>query len=147
MVRPRRARVATIAALGLLLAAIVGLPAARAEPPSFSLTWDAPPDCPDAATVRHAVERLLAGESDTSVHVDARATVARGDRGSLRVKLVTVREGRIGERTFEATSCRSLADATALIVALTIDPTPVAANQPAVQSESGTTPTQSPAPP
>jgi hypothetical protein len=59
--------------------------------------------------------------------VETSAAVTQTQRGQFRVALKTVRDGTPGERNVEATSCRSLADATALILALTIDPALIAA--------------------
>jgi hypothetical protein len=133
-----RARAAaTIAACAASFAGVgsgvlfVGQPTARADSPSFRLEWDAPRGCPGEGYVRDAIEQLLAGGPRASVEVEARAVVGRTEAGAWRVRLTTVREGASGTRTLEAPSCRSLADATALIVALTIDPARVAANQPA----------------
>jgi hypothetical protein len=62
------------------------------------------------------------------------------------VHLTTVREGATGERVFESSSCRSVADATALIVALTIDPQRVAANRSVAAPETGPAPSATAAP-
>ena len=115
-------------AFGVLVSAVPR--AARADAPSFQLHWEAPAGCPDEGYVRGAIEQLLAGGPRTSVPVEARATVGRSETGQWRVRLATVRDGATGERALEAGSCRSLADATALIAALTIDPARVAANRP-----------------
>jgi hypothetical protein len=58
------------------------------------------------------------------------AIASQSESGIWTVKLTTLRDGTVGERTLEADSCTSLADATALIVALTIDPAQVAAFAP-----------------
>jgi len=90
--------------------------------PPFSLSWDAPMQCPGQAYVRSAVEQLLARGDAFPSHVDVRARVERCTGDSWCVRLTTVRDGETGERFVESSSCRSLADATALIVAVTIDP-------------------------
>jgi hypothetical protein len=126
---PARAFAAAVAAIAVLLGA---LPEALGEPSSSVIAWDAPfSECPDEAYVRHAVDQLLGGDASPAVRVDARARVAHSAGGQWQVHLTTVREGTTGERVFESSSCRSLADATALIVALTIDPQRVAVNRPA----------------
>jgi hypothetical protein len=127
--RPVRIRVVAAFAI-VALFAVAGLPRALAQPASLGVTWDAPKECPDQAYVRGEVERLLMGGPHNGAPVEARARVARADAGRWSVHLVTVREGATGERSLEASSCRSLADATALIIALTIDPARVAANRP-----------------
>jgi hypothetical protein len=126
------------AMLGLLVA-LAPRPA-LAQSASFQLRWDAPVGCPDEGYVRTAIEQLLAGGPGSSARVEARAVVGRSETGQWRVRLATVREGATGERSLEAASCRSLADATALIVALTIDPARVAANRPATAADASTVP-------
>lgn len=106
---------APIAAAGLS-------PAALAQTPTFSLAWDAPTQCPSQAYVRSAVEPLVAGARSSAPHVDARARVGRCAGDSWCVRLTTVRDGTTAERVVQSTSCRSLAEATAVILAVTIDP-------------------------
>jgi hypothetical protein len=127
-----------LASVGLLWAA-----SARASAP-FSLHWDAPAQCPDSDYVSAQVETLLAGTPSTLVRVTARATAQQRNDGIWTVTLTTDRDGTVGERSIEADSCRSLADATALIVALTIDPAHVAA---ARTARSSTIPVASAPPP
>jgi hypothetical protein len=125
-----RSRLASVLAALIGVAVAFGtLRGALAQATDLSFTWKAPPECPDEGYVRGAIDRLLAGGPRTSSRVDARAEVARSG-ARWRVTLVTVRDGASGQREVEAGSCRSLADATALIVALTVDPTRVAANRP-----------------
>jgi hypothetical protein len=112
----------------LRLGAVAFLAAGRAAaaPLAFSLTWDAPPGCPDSDYLRAQVETLLTGAPPSLVAVAARAKVSQRADGIWTVKLTTDRDGAVGERSLEADACRSLADATALVVALTIDPAHVA---------------------
>ncbi|MGH7293351.1 MAG: hypothetical protein ACRELB_00390, partial [Polyangiaceae bacterium] len=128
MLRPPLARALAImvAASALVLGATS---TAQGQAASSGVVWDAPPaDCPDQAYVRRAVDQLLSGDGPPpAVHVDARARVTHPG-SQWQVHLTTVREGTTGERIVQSSSCRSLADATALIVALTIDPQRVAAN-------------------
>lgn len=58
--------------------------------------------------------------------VEARASVENGARWS--VSITTLHAGQAGRRSIEAASCQNLADATALVVALMIDPDAVAAH-------------------
>jgi hypothetical protein len=133
-----------------LLGTTVFLGAARAEaaPVSFSLTWDAPPACPDAAYLRAQVETLLAGAPSLLARVVARAEVSQRDDGMWTVRLTTDRDGTLGERFLEADACRSLADATALVVALTIDPAHViAAGAAGTEPEASLPPSKPQSPP
>jgi hypothetical protein len=130
MVRRSRVRAAALLSLVLPAVAAVALPTAFAQPASFSLSWQAPASCPDEAHVRHAVEQLLGEGPPPPAHVSARAVVEQTASGHWNVRLTTVRDGASGERVVESESCQSLADATALILALTIDPERVAARAP-----------------
>jgi len=91
-----------------LLGAVAFLRAGRAEaaPVAFSLTWDAPSQCPDADYLRVQVETLLAGAPPTLVRVVARAAVLQRDDGMWTVRLTTDRDGILGERSLEADACR-----------------------------------------
>jgi hypothetical protein len=111
----------------VVAAAILWVCPASAAAVSFGLTWDAPAECPDVDYVRAQIATLLADAPPTAAQVNAHAVVAERADGLWTVRLATDRNGTAGERSFEADSCRSLADATALIVALTIDPAHVAA--------------------
>jgi hypothetical protein len=130
-----RAR-ATFASIAVLLATCaLGVPRAPAQTAAaaqgVTVDWRAPAECPDPSFVRDEIARLLAGSSAASVRVDARADVTRAG-SAWRVRLATGG----GERTLEASSCRALAEATALILALAVDPARVAVNR-AVASSAG----------
>jgi hypothetical protein len=90
--------------------------------------WLAPEGCPSPSEVRTEIDGLLgsaAGErarQNLSVH----ATVEHGARWL--VTLETRSSTATGHRTIEAVSCQALGSATALIVALIIDPDAVAAH-------------------
>ena len=113
------------AVLGL---AVLGhtLPAGASREEAFTLSWQAPSDCPSPGDVRAAVARLLGGEIRLPAGQDLKATalVAHGPIWSVAIE--TNLAGRPGRRSIEAASCQDLADATALILALTIDPDVVA---------------------
>lgn len=134
---------ASLLALCAVLAAPSLLRSARAQEATWSLVWEAPGECPSEANVREAVAELLGTGGPPSAPVSASAVVERisGDRWV--VQLTTVREGARGERVVEATSCPSLARATALIVALTIDPERVAAHTPGSTADASARPSGS----
>jgi len=134
MVGRSRLRGAALLALVLPAVASVALPTALAQTGSFSLSWQAPAECPDEARVRRAVEQLLGEGPPPPANVSARAVVEHTASGHWNVRLTTVRDGMTGERVVESESCQSLADATALILALTIDPSRVAARAPGAAS-------------
>jgi hypothetical protein len=128
----RRSRLGAAALLALVLPAVAAT--ALAQTGSFSLAWQAPAECPDEAHVRRAVEQLLGEGPPPPAKVSARAIVEHTASGHWNVRLTTVRDGASGERVVESESCQSLADATALILALTIDPERVAARAPGAAS-------------
>lgn len=112
------AAVATIASLGAACTAL-------AQTSSLSLTWQAPAECPDEAFVRNEIDRLLAEGPPPAAQIEAHAVVSRIGERRWRVHIETIRDGVAGERSIEAASCRPLAEATALIVVLAIDPSRV----------------------
>jgi hypothetical protein len=99
--------------------------------PAYSFSWSAPPECPTETEVAAEVAQLLEPGPSPSAHVTARAFVRHDADGQWHVELTTLRDGEEGARSLVAPSCRSLADATALIVALTIDPARAARLAPA----------------
>lgn len=92
------------------------------------LSWDAPAGCASREEIEGEIARLLGGRVAISHggDLDARATVEHPRNWS--VKLATRHAGRTGRRSIEAPSCESAAQATALIIALMIDPDAVAAH-------------------
>ncbi len=100
--------------VGWIALAIVGLAATTTH---AQVRWRGEGDCPSEEQVRAEVARLLGGV----IPQDAPAVDARVERtpNAWRLRL---RVGSEGARTLEAASCSLLAEATALIVALAIDP-------------------------
>ncbi|AKV04593.1 hypothetical protein AKJ09_11256 [Labilithrix luteola] len=98
--------------------------AARADAePSVTLDWSATEaDCPDGSHVVGEVERILGNSTGPRRRVTARADVTRTTTGGFRVMLVTRGADVAGRRTFEAESCPELASASALILAITVNP-------------------------
>jgi hypothetical protein len=129
----RAGRGARTAAIALVVGSI-GLFARAQGEQAVVLQWSAPPDeCPDAPYVQAEIARLLGGGASASdSKVAAKAKVAHVKEGVWRVDLSTAATPSgggapvAGSRTLEADSCRSLADATALILALTVNPKRVA---------------------
>lgn len=94
-------------------------------PEPDAIRWAAPVGCPSTPELRRGIERRLGrtlapGEANVEAQVDPRA------QGGYRLVLRTSAAGVVDERTLEADDCRALADATALVVALAIDPVAVA---------------------
>jgi hypothetical protein len=135
---------ARIGAVALGVATLA--PVARAEVPvSFELAWDAPADCPSETEVRAAVLRLLrSAPASTEERLFVRARAREAADGTWHGSVQTKFAAQTGERELDAESCRALAESTALIVALIIDPR--AAEPPAAEDTVVPTPLP-PAPP
>jgi hypothetical protein len=116
------------------------------EAGALTLSWQAPAGCPSRDEVSAEIARLLGGSIRVAQGGDikARAVVAHGQTWALTIE--TELAGRPGRRSIEAASCPDLADATALIVALMIDPDAVAAHATQPRPVAATPPAE-PAPP
>lgn len=106
-----------------MLATLMTWPA-RAEAESIvTLDWRASAaECPDGSQVVGELERILGDGAGPRRHVAARADVTLTKAGTFRVTLVTTGADVAGRRTFEAETCRELASASALILAITVNP-------------------------
>jgi hypothetical protein len=113
----------TLSNLTVLFAAAV----AKAADP-VSLTWNAPQGCPSRDAVLADVQRILSGPTNRVVVARADVTEIAPEHWS--VHLVTDVDGAQGERAIDANSCSSLATATALILAWTVDPSKAVASLP-----------------
>jgi hypothetical protein len=115
---------------------------AEAVAAPVELEWIATAECPSASYVLGEVERSLGSAPGPQKSVRARADVAHDEQGPWRVTLVTQTEGTSGRRTFAAENCLALADATALILAMTVNST-----MPAPPPEPEASPVAAPAQP
>jgi hypothetical protein len=136
----------------LLCAGALCAHAARADD-ALKLSWSAPAGCPPRDAVIGEVRRLLGGAIDNPKGVSARAEIRA--RGASDYQLYIALRSDQGERTrdMQAPTCAELADAAALIIALSIDPsagaaTPEAppAQAPSAQAPSAQAPLPSPSP-
>jgi hypothetical protein len=108
-----------VAALLALVTATSGNAHALAGSPD--LGWNAPPECPTRDEVLAEVDRVLAGSRETRIPAAANADVAATVNGRWSAVLrINARDGQ-GERRFEADTCREIASATALILAVTVE--------------------------
>jgi hypothetical protein len=119
---------ASLVRAAVLLAATVpppepaSLAAPAADAPVPTLVWDADPPCPDATVVRERVETLIGRplqESGEPVH--AVAIVDTRD-GEPRLQLRVRSETGVSDRSISAGSCDELAEVTAVMIAVAIDP-------------------------
>jgi hypothetical protein len=110
--------------LGLALAALA-LPA-RAGAPAVDLRWSAPGACPDEAAVRAAVERLvsrpLGDPAEARIHVRITVGPAADAPWSATIAVARAEDPAPRERRLEAPTCAELAEASAVAVALALDP-------------------------
>lgn len=97
---------------------------AGAQSSPVNLVWDAPPGCPSRDEVLQRVTELRASSAPAAI-LDARAQVTRGGR-RWRVRIET----RDGARTLAAQRCTSLAEATAVVLALALDDAAPSPNAP-----------------
>jgi hypothetical protein len=121
----RRDRLAV--GLGMAAGALAAPVLADQPTGGWTLEWTAPPVCPDVAYVRQAVGRLLRRASSASGRLSAHAFVTEASGGRWHAEIETSTPAASGRRTLDAGRCEELADATALIVALMIDPSAVMA--------------------
>jgi hypothetical protein len=115
--------------LGFAMTAAGLAPNARAKDESgFAFAWQAPQGCPAESEVEREIGNLLGGPAVEHARDSLRvqATVEHGPQWF--VTLDTESKTASGHRTIEAVTCQGLANATALIVALMIDPDAVAAH-------------------
>jgi hypothetical protein len=119
---PPRCAAALLTSLALTSAAALSRAQERID-----LRWAAPDGCPGAGAVKSEVDRLLgASRARPSRPIDVSAQVSRDDRGTWHVRLETPGDGAPRVREIHGASCAAIADATALILALMIDPDAVA---------------------
>jgi hypothetical protein len=115
------------------------------------IEWNAPPECPDIEYVKREVRRRVGPPSSGDKSVSAVAKVRRVGE-AWRVDLATRGDDAAGHRSFTADSCRGVANATGLIVALMVNPERVAQNAKEnagkdVDEKAASTPPASPSPP
>lgn len=115
---------ALVSAVGLAGLCLFPAHAIAAEPSPVTLAWHVPDDgasCPTREQMLGEIDRVLGPPQGPRTSVTAEGHVERGKRGTFRVRLTLVTEGKRAEREFGAASCVEAAGAAALIVALTVD--------------------------
>jgi len=134
--------------LGVALCALVVAAQANAETDAgFSFEWIAPEGCPSFAAVEAEIDRLLGGPAAAHSKQALRVHAEVVREALWQVTLLTTSGEVSGHRTLEASTCDGLANATALIVALMIDPSAVAAHEPMSADQTGpVAPSASPPP-
>lgn len=134
--RSRRASLSSTTLLAVLASNLVRADEPRR--PCGSLLWSAPAGCPERATVEVEIERLLNRSlaSAWPVALCVRADVRLGRRGGFRATIETRSGEHASVRTLEGRDCTAVWQATALLIALAIDPTVTAeAERPAAHAD------------
>jgi hypothetical protein len=91
------------------------------ESPWLDLTWRAPPSCPPGPEIEREITRLVGSAPRDKGMLKATVDVAGSDDRVWRARVRSEYGGEIGERSLEGTTCRAVARAAALVVALTVD--------------------------
>lgn len=92
--------------------------------------WDAPAECPDASALAQRIE-ALAGRVPQDGELDARVMI---DGPPWRATIELARGDAIERRVVEAEACAGLLDASAVVIAVAMDPVVVARrNEPAFE--------------
>ena len=89
------------------------------------LQWSAPPQCPDTASLEESIADRL-GREVAPGEIEVRGGIEDTAAAGYRLTLLTKTDAGEDRRELTAHDCRALADATALLVALTIDAVAVA---------------------
>src|SRR6266540_4083829 len=101
-------------------------PSDRAVDPPILVTWTAPEECPPIDELRAEIRRLAGPVASPAERPEANATVRRAGKDSWLLTLTT-RSGALGgQRKLIAADCGELMRATALVLALMINPNAVA---------------------
>jgi hypothetical protein len=106
-----------------LWGSLLGVPAPPEEPypATLDLQWNAPPGCSSAASIESRIAALLSGpprgDGEAKVIADVEAT-SRG----VHMTLTTTFAGATDVREVDSASCEALADATAVLLAVSLEP-------------------------
>ncbi len=109
-----------------------------------NLTWTAPSGCPTKEDVVAEVDRLLgASGARPAKPIQVSASVTKETTGAFRVRLATPAAGGPRTREVKGASCDAVANVTAVILALMVDPSAAIA----VAPSAAPSPSATPAPP
>lgn len=121
-------------------------PRTEPRPAAIELVYEAPEACPAQADVLRATHALLGGDREAGSPLHAKAKVVSGTDGRFHLDLELERDGSTSRRTLDSQSCQTLADTTALLIALSYDPEAVERSQ-ASAPPAPSPPVEPPAPP
>ena len=97
------------------------VPEPPAPPASIDLQWNAPPGCSSAEAVQARVAALLSGPPRGQGEAVVVASVVR-EGEAVSMTLTTTFAGATDVREVTSTSCEALADATAVLLAVSLEP-------------------------
>lgn len=102
---------------------LLGVPALPEEPypATLDLQWNAPPGCSSADAIEARIEALLSGPPRGDGEAKVVADVRRVS-GGVHMTLTTTFAGAADVREVESGSCEALADATAVLLAVSLEP-------------------------
>jgi hypothetical protein len=100
--------------VGFACAATLSHAAAQSR---LELTWEAPPECPQAAAVRQKVDALLGSGARKTVQLRATGRIVRSE-GRYRLTLTVQEQNRPRNRSIDAETCDDLAGAAAVALGL-----------------------------
>jgi hypothetical protein len=136
----------TISMLAISFASVCCVTDASAQAaPQLTLTWKAPSECTSEADVRMRVDRILGANATPRENVDARVNVWKNGE-TFRAEMQLFSAGQTSTRHVDDASCDALADAVALIVALTVNPEAVAPKREPAPAKSAPAPRAAAAP-
>jgi hypothetical protein len=110
------------------------------------ITWSAPEGCPSADTIRAEVQRMAGAAAAATDQIEAHAAVVR-DHAGWQLTLTTRAGALSGERKLSAPDCAELGRATALVIALMINPAADPSAAPTVVHPAAPTPPVATPPP
>jgi hypothetical protein len=82
------------------------------------LRWEAPSACPQQSDVRERIQKLVGSQKPADNRLSADGAITETDDGRFHLKLVLHVGSLVGERALESKSCRDLAGAAAVTIAL-----------------------------
>src|ERR1700734_4155731 len=109
-------------ATGVVLAVGLCAHTALGDEEAVSLSWTAPTGCPTQTEVLAQIRSAVGPAVSAHDPVHARAVVARGERETWQGALELSVGGQESTRQVEGETCRAVADAVVVMVALAVNP-------------------------
>jgi hypothetical protein len=106
------------AALLSLSGLLLSKAALAQAPPGIDLRWEAPPACPQQGDVQERIWKLVGSQKPSDTRLSADGAITQTEDARFQLKLVLHVGSLVGERALESKSCRDLAGAAAVTIAL-----------------------------